>query len=63
MDKQKWYEKIDWQPFIWFGCFMVLVLTAYFGTENEIVKGLLNMGAGAVAPRIRSSKPAEKPGE
>lgn len=55
--KTSWYEKIDWQPFLWFGCFLALIGFAFLVTENEVAKSLLTMAAGAIAPRIRSSKP------
>lgn len=54
----KWYEKIDWQPFLWFGCFLILILIAMFirqKPELKVAADLLILAAGAVAPRIRST--------
>jgi hypothetical protein len=57
----KWYEKIDWQPFLWFGCFLLLIIAAYLfrastkTPEGKLLADLLLLGAGAVAPRIRST--------
>ena len=59
---EKWYEKIDWQPFLWFGCFLSLIMLAYLfkGTaetpSGKLLGDLFLLGAGAVAPRIRSTK-------
>ena len=58
----KWYEKIDWQPFLWFFCFLILILVAMLirqKPELKIAGDLLLIAAGAVGPRIRSS--AAKP--
>jgi hypothetical protein len=58
-----WYEKIDLGPFLWFGCFVFLILMAWgirAGSETpegKLLADLCLLGAGAVAPRIRSSKP------
>ena len=54
----KWYEKIDWQPFLWFGCFLVLIIIAMLirqKPEMKIAGDLLLLAAGAISPRIRSS--------
>ena len=59
---EKWYDKIDWQPFLWFGCFMLLIISAYLfrsaatTPEGKLMADLLLIGAGNVGPRIRSSK-------
>lgn len=56
----KWYEKIDWGPFMWFMCFLSLIgLSMAIPEESKIASDLLLIAAGAVSPRIRSSKPKE----
>lgn len=62
-DGLKWYDKIDWNPFLWFACFSILILIAWgFRAGSETPEGkllgdLCLLGAGAIAPRIRSGKP------
>lgn len=58
----KWYDDIDWTPFMWFICFLSLVGLAFFirtdpkvPGEYKVAADLLILGAGAIAPRIRST--------
>ena len=56
--EEKWYNQIDWGPFMWFGCFVILIIIAVFvrsSGENKIVGDLLLIAAGSVGPRIRST--------
>ena len=58
---ERWYDRIDWQPFLWFGCFLLLIIAAYLFRANiktpdgKLLADLLLLGAGAVTPRIRST--------
>ena len=50
-------KDVDIQPFMWFFCFLVLIVISLFiPDELKIAKDLLLIAAGAVSPRIRSSK-------
>jgi len=58
----RWYDKVDWSPFFWFVCFVLLIVLAWGiragseSPEGKLLADLCLLGAGAVAPRIRSSK-------
>ena len=52
---QKWYDKIQFEPMIWFGFFVVLLFFALFAGEiDDTTSKLLFMGATLCAARIRS---------
>ena len=60
----KWYDKIDWGPFMWFMCFLALIgLSMAIPEGSKIASDLLLIAAGAVGPRIRSSKPTGAAGQ
>jgi len=55
-----WYDKIDFGPFLWFLCFLSLIgLSIVIPEGSKIPSDLLLIAAGAISPRIRSSKPAD----
>ena len=60
----KLIDKIDVQPFLWFFCFIILIVLAMVSRiaapDFKLVGDLLLLGAGSIAPRIRSSKPEIK---
>ena len=52
---EKWYDKLDIEPMIWFGLFMIQVAIALFATNiSDTASKLLFMGATLCASRVRS---------
>lgn len=52
---EKWYDRIEIEPMIWFGFFMVQLVIAMFVLNiSDTASKLLFMGATLCASRVRS---------
>jgi hypothetical protein len=52
---QKWYDRVEIEPMIWFSFFMVQLIIALFVTTiSDTASKLLFMGATLCASRVRS---------